>query len=117
MMRFSLSALRLASAFFAFAQAMAQTLPAQARPVGSTRAALLVAERARINECLREHEPIRNWVELYVKLEPDGMISRQFRVASPMDSDQSREDVKKILRKIHQCEPFMVGLFESTNDH
>jgi hypothetical protein len=47
-------------------------------------------------------------VDISIEIGPDGMITGAPKIASPIDSDEFREDVKKVVKRLHQCEPFIV---------
>jgi hypothetical protein len=46
-----------------------------------------------------------------VTIDPGGRIIGDPEIASPIDTDEFREDVKKVVKKLHQCEPFIVDPF------
>jgi hypothetical protein len=66
---------------------------------------------AHVKKCLGSYEPIRHPVSLSVTIGQDGMIAGDPEVASPIDDDEFRDDVKKVVKKLHQCEPLIVDPF------
>jgi hypothetical protein len=66
---------------------------------------------AHVKKCLGSYEPIRHPVSLSVTIGQDGMIAGDPEVASPIDDDEFRDDVKKVVKQLHQCEPLIVDPF------
>lgn len=66
---------------------------------------------AHVKKCLRGYGPIRHPVSLTVTIGQDGMITGDPEVASPIDGDEFRDDVKNVVETLHQCEPFIVDPF------
>src|SRR5262245_19992173 len=62
---------------------------------------------AHVKKCLGSQKRIRNWVKLTLTIGPGGKISGEPEIFSPIDSDEFREDVKNVVEKIHQCEPYV----------
>lgn len=111
MVRFSLLALLLISSSSVFAQ----TKPAKNpfAPVGGLGLTpWQIAEwSAHVKKCVRDYGPTRNSITVSVTIGRDGMITGDPDIASPIDSDEFREDVKKVVKKLHQCEPFIIDPF------
>jgi Protein of unknown function (DUF1194) len=63
---------------------------------------------------LRQKEKIRNRVELSATIGPDGMIVGDPEITSPRDSDAFRRDVTTALKKLQQCQPYIVDPFGRT---
>jgi hypothetical protein len=62
----------------------------------------------------RQREPIRNLVDLSVTVGLDGMIVGDPEVKNPIDNDGFRQDVKTALKKLRQCQPYIVDPFGRT---
>lgn len=60
---------------------------------------------------LRQKGSTRNRVELYATIGTDGMIVGDPEVTSPIDSEEFRRDVQTALKKLRQCQPFIVNPF------
>jgi hypothetical protein len=100
---------------------VAQTIPVEKQPFEpipflaprrSQLTAWQIAEwSAHVTKCVRSYGPTRNSVTVSVTIGPDGMIIGDPEIASPIDSDEFREDVKNVVKKLHQCEPFIVDPF------
>jgi hypothetical protein len=116
-MRISRLALLLALASPPYA--LAQTKPAENQPAvpylapfSSKLTAWQIADwSAHVKECVRSYGPIRHLVSLTVTIGRDGMMAGDPEIASPIDSDEFRDDVKTVVKKLHQCEPFIVDPF------
>jgi hypothetical protein len=63
---------------------------------------------------LRQKEKIRNRVELSATIGPDGMIVGNPEITSPRDGDAFRRDVRTALKKLQQCQPYIVDPFGRT---
>jgi hypothetical protein len=104
--------LALASPPYAFAQ----TGPAEKQPVTPNPATptskLTIWQTmdwsANVKRCVQSYEPIRHPVSLTVTIGRDGMMAGDPEIASPIDSDEFRDDVKTVVKKLHQCEPLIV---------
>lgn len=98
--------------------ALAQTTPANkqrfapvpfiAPPRAQLNAWQLAEWSAHVTKCVRDHGQTTNIVDISIKIGPDGMIIGTPEITSPIDSDEFREDVKTIIKRLHQCEPFIV---------
>ena len=70
---------------------------------------------AYIRKCfLRHKEPIRSKVDVSVTFGPDGMIVGDPEIKDPIDSDAFRRDTRTALKKIRQCQPYIVDPFART---
>jgi Protein of unknown function (DUF1194) len=87
-------------------------VPSAASPFAAWQQAEFVAHT---EKCfLRQREPIRNRVEVSVTIGPDGMVIGDPEIKDPIDNDEFRRDVKTALKKLHQCQPFIVDPFRRT---
>jgi Protein of unknown function (DUF1194) len=67
---------------------------------------------AHIKKCFhRQKEPIRNQVDVSVTIGPDGMIIGNPEIKDPIDNDAFRRDANTALKKVRQCQPFIVDPF------
>ena len=70
---------------------------------------------AHIRKCfLRHKEPIRSRVDVSATFGPDGMIVGDPEIKDPIDSDAFRRDARTALKKIRQCQPYIVDPFART---
>jgi hypothetical protein len=113
-MRISMLALPLALALAPYALAQTE-VPAShaAAPHLSTPSSRLTVWQivdwsAHVKECLRGYGPIRHPVSLTVTIGLDGMMEGDLEIASPIDSDEFKDDVKTVVKILHNCEPFIV---------
>ncbi|MGA2292503.1 hypothetical protein [Bradyrhizobium sp.] len=103
--------LLLAFLFFSTTSAFAQSDPAEPQKTPFT-AWQLEEYAAYTQKCfLRQREPMQHRLELSVTIGPDGMIIGDPEVVAPIDSDEFREDVRTAIKKLHQCQPFIVDPF------
>lgn len=61
-----------------------------------------------VKSCISSYDPILNRVTVNVRIGSDGRIVGEPDAVSPIDSDEFRNDVATVVRKLHQCEPFQV---------
>jgi hypothetical protein len=66
---------------------------------------------AHVIKCVRDYGPTRNKIAVVVTIGRDGMIVSEPKIESPLDSDEFRADVKRVIAKLHQCEPLIVDPF------
>ena len=63
---------------------------------------------AHVKDCVRHYGPTHHPVSLSVTIGRDGMIVGAPEIASPIDADDFRNDVKTVVLALHQCEPLIV---------
>jgi hypothetical protein len=109
MIRFLLLVILLSSTSSVFAQ----TKPDPFKPIrGLGLTPWQIAEwSAHVKKCVRDYGPTRNSITVSLTISRDGMITGDPVIESPIDSDEFREDAKKVVNKLHQCEPFIIDPF------